>query len=135
MEIVIQSISIIKQIVERGRMLLCVFRMKEGFGKIWKEDDEEIVEVLEEYFGSIFQLEFLSKEVLNAATMFIDAKLSQEDMEIIQCHFTEEEIIQSLETNGTNQSSRPRRVSCHLLSEILAYCRTTSETSLSRGTQ
>ena len=40
---------------------------------VWKEDEEEIVMVLEEYFCSIFQSEFLSEKVLNAATMFIDA--------------------------------------------------------------
>ena len=76
-----------------------IFRLRDKDGN-WCEDDDELVRVLEDYFGSIFHSRCPSEEELEAATSCITSRLTKDDLVNIERPFTEEEVYRALKDMG-----------------------------------
>lgn len=60
---------------------------------LWKEESEELLALLENYFSSIFNLTCPSEVDLERAVGCVDSRLSLDDVEWISRPFTGEKVI------------------------------------------
>lgn len=68
---------------------------------MWRSSDEEIVQVVEEYFRDVFHSSFSSEMDLDVATRFIQNTISEDQSFILDALFLALEIKQALWDMGS----------------------------------
>ena len=74
---------------------------------MWRSSDEEIVQVMQEYFRDVFHSSFPSEMDLDAATRYIQSIVYEDQSRILDASFSALEIRQALWDVGSLKAPNP----------------------------